>query len=119
MANKDKLVVTSTHNVLASGTVINGKVYAEEDFRIDGNIDGDVVCKGKAIVGNNAIITGNIECSNVEILGEITGNIICHDTVILRSTAKLNGDIKTQTIEIEPGAVFAGSCAMITNEIKE
>lgn len=115
MANKDKIVTSNTHNVIASGTVLTGKVYAEEDFRIDGNIDGDVSCKGKVIVGNSSSINGNIESANIEVFGEVNGNISCRDTVILRATAKLVGDVQTQTIEIEPGAVFAGSCAMITN----
>lgn len=115
MASKDKVITSNTHNVIASGTVLTGKVHAEEDFRIDGNIEGDISCKGKVIVGNSSSIKGNVESSNIEVFGEIDGNILCRDTVILRATAKVTGDIKTQTIEIEPGAVFAGSCAMITD----
>lgn len=116
MANKEKTVISNTHNILTSGTVIKGRVYTEENFRIDGNIEGDVTCKGKIIVGYDAKINGNIECVNIEIFGQVKGNITCHDTIILRSSAKLTGDVKTQSIEIEPGTVFAGSCSMITEE---
>lgn len=113
---KDKNVISNLHNIITSGTIITGKLYAEDNLRIDGNIEGDVTCKGKVIVGNNASINGNIECINIEIFGLVKGNIICHDTVILRSTTRLTGDVKTQTIEIEPGTVFIGSCSMITEE---
>ena len=116
MASKDTAATSNTHNVLASGTVINGNICAEEDFRVDGVIEGEITCKGKIIIGRNSVITGNINSLNVELMGEVTGNILCTNTVILRASSKLYGDIKTQVIEIEPGAVFFGACSMITEE---
>lgn len=104
--------VSGTHNVLASGTQMTGDISAEEDFRIDGTIKGNIVCKGKIVVGNNSIITGSVECSHIEIWGEVKGNILCTENVILRASSTLTGDIKTASIEIEPGAKFYGKCLM-------
>lgn len=103
----------SSHNVLASGTTLKGDITAEEDFRIDGTIEGQIVCKGKIIAGINSSIKGDVECANLELLGTIVGNISCSNNVILRASSSLSGEIKTQTLEIEPGAKFVGSCAMI------
>lgn len=108
------MATPSGHNTLTSGTVINGKINSEEDFRIDGIIEGEIICNGKVIVGNNSVITGNVHCSFIELLGEVTGNITCTNTVILRASSRINGDIKTKAIEIEPGASFFGACSMIT-----
>ena len=114
MARMKEIIATAsgTHNVLASGTQMTGDISAEEDFRIDGNINGNIVCKGKIVVGNNSIITGSVECSHIEIWGEVKGNILCTENVILRATSLLTGDIKTGSIEIEPGAKFQGKCSM-------
>ncbi|MDR1883618.1 MAG: polymer-forming cytoskeletal protein [Prevotella sp.] len=109
---KEAITTANTHNVLASGTRITGDVSAEEDFRIDGAIEGTVSCKGKIIVGNSGEITGNMTCANIEIWGHMTGNISCTEIVVLRASSLMEGDIKTRAIEIEPGARFEGSCSM-------
>lgn len=102
----------NNHNILASGTHIKGDLFADDDFRVDGIIEGNVQCKGKIITGSNSKIVGDIECANIEMLGEIKGNIFCLENVILRATSNMMGNIKTKTIEIEPGAKFTGSCSM-------
>lgn len=113
---KEVIATASTHNVLASGTRMTGDISAEEDFRIDGTIEGSITCKGKIIVGANSTITGNIECTNIEIWGLVRGNILCFENVILRASANLIGDIKTGTVEIEPGAKFEGGCSMYNGQ---
>lgn len=97
------------YNVLASGTNLKGNVDTTEDFRIDGEIVGDILCQKKIVVGQSGSILGNIKCTNIEVFGQINGNIICKGTLILRSTSRLNGDIKMQVIEIEPGAEIMDS----------
>lgn len=118
MAKNEPVVSSSTYNVLAGATVIKGNICAEEDFRVDGTIEGNITCKGKIIVGQQSNIIGEIDCANIEILGKINGNIICSNTVILRASADLTGEIKTKTIEIEPGAQFHGTCSMLTDQNK-
>lgn len=107
---------TSTHNVLASGTRLVGDISSEEDFRIDGIIEGNITCKGKIIAGRNSSINGNIECTNIELLGKVTGNILCTENSILRASAIVTGDITTSSIEIEPGVKFEGKCSMYKKE---
>lgn len=117
MLNRKEIVSSpGMHNVLSAGTVLTGNLVTDDDIRIDGVIEGNIVSRGKIIVGNNGTVTGDIECYNLDLMGKITGNVQCTEIVILRSTANLIGDIKTQTIEIEPGAKFSGSCRMNYDE---
>lgn len=116
---KETLIPTTQHNVLATGTNIKGNISSEEDFRIDGSIDGNISCEGKIIVGQNGSVLGNITCANIEVFGQIKGNIVCKDTLILRSTSKLTGDMKMQIIEIEPGAQIMGSTLSMIGKISE
>lgn len=113
MLNRKEVVASpGMHNVLSAGTVLTGNLVTEDDIRIDGVIEGNIICRGKIIIGNNGSISGDVECTNLDLMGKITGNIDCSDIIVLRSTSLLKGDIKTKTIEIEPGAHFTGSCSM-------
>lgn len=100
------------HNVIASGTKIIGTITADNDIRIDGNIEGDINCKGKIVVGTNGIINGKIICNNAEIMGNINGQLIVSDTLSLKSTSSVLGEIKTKVLVIEPEAKFTGTCEM-------
>ncbi|MDR0824236.1 MAG: polymer-forming cytoskeletal protein [Prevotella sp.] len=106
---------SGTLNILASGTKLKGDITAQEDFRVDGTIDGNIQCHGKIIVGQSGHVSGNIDCSQIDLFGKVTGNITSSETVILKSTSLLIGDIKTHIIEIEPGARFEGTCSMNDN----
>ena len=101
------------HNVLSSGTVLTGNLVTQEDIRIDGVIEGNIISKGKIIIGNQGHVSGDVECQNLDILGKITGNILCQDTITLRSTSNVTGDITIQILELEPGARFTGYCRRI------
>ncbi|MGL5318386.1 MAG: bactofilin family protein [Bacteroidales bacterium] len=100
------------HNALANGTYIKGNINAQEDFRIDGNIDGDVSCNGKVVIGPHAVITGNVSCIHADVLGTINGNIELKESLIIRKTGKINGDITTKSLAVEPDAIFSGRCIM-------
>ncbi|MDR1092329.1 MAG: polymer-forming cytoskeletal protein [Prevotella sp.] len=117
--SRETLIPATQHNVLATGTNIKGEIGSEEDFRIDGSIDGNITCRGKIIVGQNGTITGNITCTNIEIFGQVKGYIICKDTLILRSTSRFAGDMKMQIIEIEPGAQIMESTLSMINKASE
>jgi len=100
------------HNVLAGGTVVSGTINTESDFRIDGRIEGDIICKGKIVVGPKGGIHGNITSDHAEILGDVEGSICIKEILIFKSSANIKGDIFAQTLEIEPGARFNGTCKM-------
>ena len=115
MGRKDKELIpnpSSIHNVLSGGTILTGNLVTADDMRIDGTIEGNILSKGKIIIGVKGTVSGDIECQNLDLMGKLTGNISCNEIVILRSQCSIVGDISTQIIEIEPGATFNGSCKM-------
>ena len=110
---KDMAIVNENQlNVLTFGTKIVGKINAESDFRLDGEIEGDIVCKGKVVIGQRGLLKGSITCVNAEIIGKVLGNFNISETLTLRATAEINGDVKTKSLVVEPNAVFNGSCSM-------
>ena len=100
------------HNTLAYGTKVVGDIQAENDFRLDGFVEGTIVCKGKIIVGTKGVMSGTMTCSNADIMGTVKGKLVISDTLSLKSTAKVEGEITTKTLSIEPNATFTGTCDM-------
>lgn len=107
------------YNALTHGSKIVGKIIADTDFRIDGEVEGEIACNGKVIVGANGLLNGSISCVNAEIIGTVNGNIIVSDTLTLRNTANIKGDVKTKILVVEPNAIFDGTCSMRSNQLAE
>ena len=108
--------LVNSHNTLSSGTIIRGDVFAEEDLRVDAQVDGNIECKGKVIVGSGGVVTGYIKCKNAELMGVVSGNLIVDGRLTLKATVSYSGDITARALEVEPGAVFNGACRMITDD---
>lgn len=110
-----KEVVNNTgamYNALTYGSKIVGKIYADSDFRIDGEVEGTITCSGKVVIGQKGFLKGSISCANAEIIGTVEGDIVVTETLSLRATAVITGDVKTKTLMVEPNAVFNGTCSM-------
>jgi cytoskeletal protein CcmA (bactofilin family) len=99
-------------NMIGQGTKIIGDVETNGDIRIDGNIEGNVNSKGKVVIGSNGLIKGEVFCANAELAGSLNGKINVDELLSLKASSKVTGDIKTGKLNIEPGAVFTGTCNM-------
>ena len=111
--NKETISSGIAHNALAVGTYVKGNIKAEEDFRIDGKLEGDIECTGKVVVGPQAEVIGNIHCQNTDLMGVIIGNITIYETACLKSSVQFTGEIMAKYIDIEAGAIFNGTCKML------
>jgi len=99
-------------NLISSTTIVTGDINTESDIRIDGTLSGNMLTKGRLIIGSNGKIEGDIHCKSAEIEGEIKGKIVVDELLSLKSTALFSGDIITGQLMIEPGAIFSGNCKM-------
>ena len=100
------------YNALTNGSKIVGKIFADSDFRIDGEVEGTITCNGKVVIGPKGFLKGSISCVNAEIIGSVEGDITVSETLSLRGTAIIKGDVKTKVLMVEPNAVFNGTCSM-------
>lgn len=100
-------------NTLTAGTKITGNIEAQGDFRLDGELIGDITLSGKLVVGETGQIRGNVLCLNANINGNVAGNITVKELLTLHRTAVIKGDIIINKLAIEPGASFSGTCKMV------
>lgn len=101
-----------SYNSLTSGSKIIGTVLADNDFRIDGIIEGDVQCSGKVVIGEQGFVKGTVNCQNAEIMGKLDGKVEVKQSLTLRATSNIKGEVNTQILIVEPNAVFNGTCSM-------
>lgn len=113
-SNKDKTQIHKKMeiNVIAKNTSINGDIISEGDFRIDGNLEGNIKTKGRVIIGIDGLVKGKIESTNSDIEGKFTGELIVHETLTIKASANISGDVMIGKLSVEPGATFNANCSM-------
>ncbi len=99
-------------NSIGLGSSITGDIVAKNDFRIDGNLTGNLTCDTRIIIGESGNIEGNIICASAVIQGKLTGTLKVSDTLEVNSKAIINGDVTTGRLIIENGAIFNVKCQM-------
>jgi cytoskeletal protein CcmA (bactofilin family) len=108
--------IGAMYNALTNGSKIVGEIFADSDFRIDGEVEGTITCSGKVVIGQKGVLKGSISCTNAEIIGTVEGDIVVAETLSLRGTAVIVGDVKTKILMVEPNAIFNGTCSMRNTE---
>ncbi len=103
-------------NLIGSGTEITGDVNCNGDVRIDGILNGNLLTKGKVVIGETGKAKGEITCKNADISGKLEGKIIISELLSLKPSSLIIGDIITNRLAIEPGAKFTGNCNMNKTE---
>ncbi len=99
-------------NFITPATELTGDINSKEGIRIEGTLTGNVITKGKLVIGETGKVKGEITCKNAEVFGSIEGKITVVELLSLRKTARINGDIMTNKLAIEPGSKFTGNCNM-------
>ena len=99
---------------ISTGTKVKGEISSSNDIRIDGTFEGKIYSKGRVVVGEKALIKGDIVCSNVDFWGTMEGNFFVKDTLSLKSSSKVKGDLHIKRLQVELDAKFDGTCQMIS-----
>jgi cytoskeletal protein CcmA (bactofilin family) len=102
----------SSATLISAGTTLQGDVRSENDLRIDGTINGNVISSSKIIVGPSGCVQGNIESAQADITGRVQGNITVTELLQLRGHCQVEGDISSVRLQVDPTAIFNGKCKM-------
>lgn len=98
---------------ISAGTEVKGSLISRSDIRIDGVFEGELITSGKLVLGEKAVVRGNVMCANADIWGKMEGDLIVGDTVSFKQDSSYEGQLKTIRICIEMGATFSGGCQII------
>ena len=110
----EPVVSANSISRISAGTVIKGEILSPCDIRIDGTFEGKVTAKGRVVIGETAVIKGDIVCVNIDLWGKVDGNIYVKDTLALKEGCVINGNLHVRKLAVELGSTFNGNCKMIT-----
>lgn len=116
MASQTNSVNVNSVSRISAGTVIKGEIQSPYDLRIDGTFEGKIQTKGRVVIGETAIIKGDIICENIDLWGKVEGDLFVKETLALKEGCKMNGNINISRLSVELGATFNGTCRTITEE---
>jgi cytoskeletal protein CcmA (bactofilin family) len=98
----------STQSLIAADVEINGTIKSSGGVRIDGKLEGELICTADAVIGKGAVIKGNLAVNSIVVEGLVQGNITAKDKIEMKSTAKVHGDIIAKRLSVEDGVTFIG-----------
>lgn len=97
--------------VVKAGTTVDGNLYASgQTVRVEGTVDGDLICAGsQIIVAEGGEVTGDLICAgqSVEISGTVDGDVRAAGYLVrVNSGGSVGGELvgAAFAIEVEPDA---------------
>src|SRR5690606_4167487 len=73
---------------------VKGEIRSSEDLTFEGRIEGPIVCEtGAVLVGDGAVIVGDIIARDVTIQGRVEGQVVATDVVDVRAGSVVTAQV--------------------------
>jgi cytoskeletal protein CcmA (bactofilin family) len=108
---------SNSKNVLNPDVEIKGTLKFSGELTFDGKLDGDITSDGTLLLGDNAVIKGNLNVNSVTVRGKVNGNVVAKEKIELKSKTELFGDIRAPRLVIEEGVTFVGKSEVNPNKV--
>lgn len=91
--------------MIGSDTIITGTIRAQGTIWMDGRVEGDIYTDGLLMIGETAVVIGNIEAGSVICRGMIMGDVVASEEVELLESASLNGTVRAPVFSVDDGVL--------------
>jgi len=98
--------------VLGPTLRFKGELSAEEDFILQGRIEGSINHTQSVTIGSEGSVLGNIHARVITVDGTVEGDLHGSESVVVHETGKVVGNIFAPRIGIVEGALFNGRVEM-------
>jgi len=105
-----------TRPVITEDVEIKGELAFSGELEFNGRFEGTLESDGSLLVGEKAIIKGNVGAESAVISGKIQGDVKATGRIHLRAEAMIYGDIRAYAIVIEEGASVDGKVVTTQTE---
>ena len=104
--------ITRLSSLIAAGVEIVGDVSITDGLRIDGQLEGNVLCKdtarGLLVLSEKGSIVGGARVYDAVINGTIRGDLEVDNFLELQANARVTGNIRYRQLHMECGATVDG-----------
>ena len=98
--------------VLGPTLKFKGELSAEEDFILQGSLEGSISNPQCVTVGIEGSVVGDIKARVITIDGTIEGDLYGDESVVVHESGRVTGNIYAPRIGIVEGAFFSGRIEM-------
>ncbi|GFE81164.1 hypothetical protein GCM10011487_31640 [Steroidobacter agaridevorans] len=98
--------------VLGPTLRFKGELSAEEDFILQGRIEGSINHTQSVTIGTDGSVVGNIYARVVVVDGSVEGDLHGIESVVVHETGRVAGNIFAPRVGLVDGAVFNGRIDM-------
>ena len=85
-----------------------GEIVSEENIRLRGRVEGNVVTSGSVVIEPHGSVRGDITAENLIVEGSIEGRVVVARKFELRPTGRMRGDIRASIVAIAEDAFLQG-----------
>ena len=101
--------MNSSGTVIGKGICIRGEVTGQDDFFLDGVLEGNITLTGKRLtVGANGVVHADIIAGDLVVFGRVEGSLKATGRAELKHSAVFIGDIAAARLSIEDNATLQG-----------
>ena len=105
------------HSYVGTKTTLKGNLECNEDFLIEGTVEGNLRTEGTIILGKGAMVRGEVSAREIAVSGVVVGTIRCSERLEVFKSAKIVGTIKAPVLKMGPGAKV--NCRIIMSLLEE
>lgn len=98
--------------VLGPTLRFKGELSAEEDFILQGRIEGSINHTQSVTIGTEGVVQGNIHARVVTVDGSVEGDLHGTESVVINATGRVTGNVFAPRVGIIDGALFSGRIDM-------
>jgi len=98
--------------VLGPTLHFKGELSAEEDFVLQGKIEGSISNPQNVTIGNDGTVIGDIRARTITIDGKVEGDLYGDEAVIVHQSGRVTGNIFAPRVGLVEGAFFKGRIEM-------
>ena len=91
-----------------------GELRAEEDFVLQGRIEGSIHHTQNLTIGTDGVVKGDSRARTIVVEGTVDGELYALESISIRPTAKVHGNLMAPRVAIADGASFNGKVDMAT-----
>ena len=110
VGKKDK--TSSIVSYLGPNTLLQGTIHCDYSLHLDGRLEGVILSNNDVIIGDSAVINGEIKAKNVFVSGKVIGNIEVTNSLQILATGRVEGDIVGAKLDIKEGGIYKGKVNM-------
>ncbi|GEM_PF-1594430 len=105
---------TAVSRIAAGMSISSGEITSSHDIRFDGNFNGKISSRARIIIGETAVLSGDILCENIDIYGKFDGTVSAKDTISLKNGCVVTGSLASSNVVVELGSKLTGSVKYTT-----